>query len=61
MVFSYRWAISEPLRQNFWYFRPTSFPIGHWGQEQPLSSLMHMKLLPTTQNNFSPAFDAQLL
>ena len=42
-------------------FRPTCFPTGHWGQEQPLSSLIHIKLLPLMQKSFSPAFDAQLL
>jgi hypothetical protein len=58
-VFSYRWAISEPRMQNFWYFMPYSGVTGHVGQRQDFSSEMHMKLFPVAQKRSSLAFFAQ--
>jgi hypothetical protein len=60
-VFSYRWAISEPLRQNFWYFMPYSGVTGHVGQLQLFSSEIHIKLFPVAQKRNSLAFFAQLV
>ncbi len=60
-VFSYRWAISEPRRQNFWYFIPYSGVTGQVGHLQPLSSTIHMKLLPVAQKRSSLAFFAQVV
>jgi hypothetical protein len=61
MVFSYRWAISEPRRQNFLYFMPYSGVTGQVGQLQLFSSEIHIKLFPVAQKRSSLAFFAQVV
>jgi len=59
--FSYRWAISEPRVQNFWYFMPYSGVTGQVGHMQLFAPEMHMKLFPIAQKSRSFVFFAQSL